>query len=303
MVKKKITLKSMTGFGSSSQQTTFGRFDIEIQSVNRRHLEIVFSLPKQLNRLESELRAWLSSRVGRGQISCSVYWKKSPNKAVSVTPNIELGKAMKKALEQLAKTLKVDSKVTLEMLNREKEILSFEEGVDEKKITMHVLEKGLSAAFDQFEKIKEDEGLALAADFKKRLAQLKKWIDKIKSLSKEATQHHRQKLLTRLEEVLGKSVENDERILKEIALYAEKIDIEEEVVRFNSHLNQMNEMVETTLSSKTDAKGKRIEFLLQELLRECNTIGSKASHATVAATVVDIKCELERLREQVQNVE
>lgn len=303
MPKGIVTLRSMTGFGSSSFTTGFGRFDIEMQSLNRRHLEINLMLPKQFGNLESELRAWLSSKVGRGQVSLSLYWKKMGVEGCLITPNIAFAHALKEALEKLAMALNIEPKVTLEMLVAEKEVMIVEElGLDEKQFRSEFYHS-LEMAFEQFESVKNEEGFSLAKDFKRRLEQLYVWILNIEKHAKDAVHLYRQKLLDRLKEVFKQDLDEDVRVLKEIALFAEKADIDEEIVRFKSHLNQMQAMIGTPLKSPTDTKGKRLEFLLQELLRECNTIGSKSGSLQVATTVIDIKCELERLREQVQNVE
>lgn len=288
----------MTAYGRASREFSQGRFEVEIQGINRRHLEIHLNLPKELLRFEQDVRKWIGAKVTRGQISLYLNWRGAEGKVLAITPNIPLAKALKQAWMTIAKELHIAQELTLEMLKDEKGILLHEEAVGDENEIKNALKEVVEEALDAFEGMRKKEGSLLSTDFASRLALLKQYIEKIQELSKDATSGYREKLLERLKELFA-GAENEERVLKEVALFAERIDITEEIVRFRSHLEQL----ETALSQEKEAKGKRCEFLLQELGRETNTIGSKTNLAPLSSLVVECKCELERLREQVQNIE
>lgn len=291
------TLKSMTAYGRASTDFEEGRFDLEIIGTNRRHLEINLSLPRELLRFEPLIKKWVADRVSRGQVSINLYWKKAEERAIKITADIALAKAIFKAAEDLALALKIPNVLSLKDLLQERDVLVYEKKVENDTIFEASLKKVVDEGFDNFDQMKQKEGENLLNDFVKRLNQLKENIEKIEKLSPNAVNEYRTKLQEKLKEYF-ENVENDERVLKEIALFADRIDITEEIVRFKSHLKQF----ETTLKQE-GPKGKRIEFLLQEFTREINTIGSKTALNEVSSLVVDSKCEIERIREQSQNIE
>lgn len=292
------TLKSMTAYGRATIDFEEGRFELEIIGTNRRHLEVNLSLPKELFRFEPLIKKWISEKVARGQINLNLYWKKREDRPLTIKPDLPLAKAIFHAAEELAIALKIPHVLSLHDLLQEKDILIHEKKIENEPLIEEFLKKVFDGGFDNFDKMKQKEGENLLKDLKARLLLLKENIEKIEKLSPKAATEYKLKLQERLKEFFS-DIENDERILKEIALYADKIDITEEVVRFKSHLKQLNE----TLENQEGPKGKRIEFLLQELIREINTIGSKTALNEVSTLVVDSKCEIERIREQSQNVE
>jgi uncharacterized protein (TIGR00255 family) len=284
----------MTAYGKASKEFSLGRFDVEIQAVNRRHLEIVVSLPKELQRFEIDVRKWVSASVERGQVSVYVSWRPAEG-ALALVPNLPLARALKAGWESLAKELQVPVSFSLEMLKDEKGLFLQEDKVLNETDWKEALKQAVEGALEKFNVMRAKEGQSLANDFKERLAFLALTIERVAEQSKEAVKGQREKLTQRMQELFS---DVEERVLKEIALYAEKIDITEEIVRFRSHLEQLHDAL-----GRQEAKGKRIEFLLQEAGREINTIGSKNTLASVSKLVVECKVELEKLREQVQNIE
>lgn len=289
----------MTAYGRAHFSNELGRFGAEIQSVNRKYLELQLFLPKELSRFEPDLRKLISETVFRGQITIkiSAYFEKTL--PLTVTPNLVLAKQLKEAWDQIAQQLSIESPFNLELLAREKDILVYGDEIKNEEEYRSALFRTVQLALNDFLAMRLREGSALQRDIADRLVKMRQWVNSIAGRSQNATERQRQKLLERIEEVLGKSIENEERVLREVALYAERIDIMEEITRLHSHFNQAEEL----LRSDDASVGKTFEFVLQEMLREINTIGSKSSDVEISRLVIDCKSELERIREQIQNVE
>lgn len=296
-------LKSMTAYGRGMSDFEFGRIIVDIQSVNRRFLEVNVSLPRLFARFEIDIRKQIAASIGRGMVSVSVGWKTDSRHPVAIAPNFALARAIKGAWEKLAEELWLPTEMPLVLLTQEKDLFLHEEPEVEDSIYQKALSEAVGAAIQALLTMKRQEGEVLAQDLRGRLRILSQEITWIEAHASTATEKYRQKLAARLEELFVGSPENEERILREVAIYAEKVDIIEEIIRFKSHLDQFVQTVEKQLVQTVDSRGKVLDFLLQELLRECNTIGSKASDLAVTQHVVTIKSELERIREQVQNIE
>lgn len=293
-------LKSMTAYGRGTINLPIGQFVVEIQSVNRKHLEIQAILPRELSQFDVELKKWVSLHVGRGQLTLKVYVTYHGPAPFIVKPNLSLAHQLKEAWDQIATDLNVkEYNFDLSLLSRTEGLLSFEENRDEEENYRQALKQAFDEAFKGFLQMKSLEGAVLQKDILQRLKKMGHAMKAIEEKAPFATSRYREKLMARLEEVLPGRIENEDRILKEVALFAEKIDIAEEITRFNCHLTQFEEL----MASKEISVGKTLEFLLQELNRETNTIGSKSSELEIARAVIEIKSELERIREQIQNIE
>jgi uncharacterized protein (TIGR00255 family) len=292
-------LKSMTGYGQATRALSTGRLNLELQSVNRRHLEMNINLPRHYLRFEQEIRGWLNEKIGRGQINCYVQWKPEGVSETRIKPNLPLAKAVKEAWETIARELNIAPTIDLNLLARQ-DILHTEEAEVNQEEVLTALKELVLEALSGLDQAKSAEGRKLASDFLSRLEALVGLILQIEQLAPDAPQKHREKLKLRLEEYFSGHVENEEKVLREVALLAEKIDITEEVVRFKSHVQALQDLIQQPLS---EPKGKKIEFILQELHREINTIGSKSNAYNISTLVIEVKSELEKMREQVQNIE
>lgn len=294
-------LKSMTAYGRTSLSTSVGSFTVEIQSVNRKHLEINVFLPRELSRFESDIRKMINKVVTRGQVSVKVFANFERSTPVVVTPNLPLAKQLKSAWETIAKELKLDASqaFSLNMLLGESGVICYGEDLQHEETYRTEICQAVDGALKDFMRMRVHEGESLQRDIEARLINLRRCLNEIAKLSPNATEKYRQKLMERLQEILPGAIENEERILREVCLYAEKIDITEEITRFFSHLHQC----ETLLKGDSNSVGKTFEFLLQELGREINTIGSKSSDVDVSRLVIEVKSELEKIREQIQNIE
>lgn len=289
----------MTAFGKATIAVPLGRFVVEIQSVNRKFLEINLFLPRELNRFDPEIKRWIGAAVDRGQVTVRISAHYEASAPVDVKANIPFAKQLVAALREIAKETGLEPTLDLGQISRHEGVLCYEENLKDEGAMREALREAVSQALAQFIAMREVEGAALADDIRQRLALLARLLAAIEAIAPDSAKKHQVKLIERIEALLPGRVENEERILREIALYAEKADIAEEITRFRSHLDQFA----TLLAKKEGTVGKTLEFLVQELGREINTIGSKSLDAALAHLVVQAKSELEKIREQIQNIE
>lgn len=292
----------MTAYGRAVFEAPFGRVSIEIQSINRRHLDIVVFIPKELAGLDNDLRKWISGVIARGQVTLRVSIDFNEEGGATVFPNIALAKKLKTAWDKLTEALHLinDEKILLSLIaQKSDDLFVYDQSAHDLAAYKEALQKATHAALQQVMQMKIAEGEFLLKDILERVKQMHALIAKIETRAINVSAQYLQKLKERLEMLLPQSIESDDRILREALLFAEKVDITEEIIRFHSHLDQLSLM----LASTEKAVAKTIEFLLQELLREANTISSKSPDAEITHYSVTIKSELEKIREQIQNVE
>jgi uncharacterized protein (TIGR00255 family) len=301
LFKDTFMLKSMTAFGRSSLISSLGKFIVEIQCVNRKHLEINCVLPREFTRFEVDIRNWIAKKVGRGQVNVKISIIAEKESPVAICPNLPLIKQYKQAWDIIHKELEIQSEESgfMTMLSKEVGIFLSEEKMEDEDEYRQTLKSVVDQALHEVLKMKLQEGSVLQKDISLRIVHLQQWIEQIFVKAPFATQRYRHKLVERLKEILENTTEMDERLLKEAAIYAEKIDITEEITRFKSHLEQFHNLIE----SEAESVGKTLDFLIQELHREINTVASKSSDLEVSRLVIDCKSELERIREQIQNIE
>jgi uncharacterized protein (TIGR00255 family) len=290
-------LASMTGFGRAILDAPFGRLVAEIQSVNRKYLEVFVSLPKEFGRFEQEIRMWVGEKIARGQVSVRIHVIPSADAAIEQLPDPKALKVLKREWEKIAKSLGYDpKKIDLPFLMQYCPIQQ-KSGLAEDK-DLPFIEKCMKEAMDGLCKMKIKEGKALLLDVAKRIGSLKKNLKSIESLAPEASARMKKNLGDKMKD-LKASPELDERLLREMLLFADRVDITEEITRLRSHFNQFEGM----LDAKEKTIGRKMDFLIQEMGREINTIGSKSLDAKISHYVVEMKSELEKIREQIQNIE
>ena len=295
-------LRSMTAYGRSSLVSSLGRLGVEIQSVNRKHLEINTSLPKEFLRFDGEIKNLIAHQVGRGQVNVKMTAQFEHEASISIVPNLALAKQIKAAWGKIADELELAflPHTLFEILSKDSERLFYNEELKEEEGYREWISEAVSQALAELMLRKRSEGAMLQKDVSMRFETLTVYAGKIALKAPGATERYRQRLIERLAEISsGSWVNNEEKILKEVAIYAERIDIIEELKRFDCHLKHFYQL----LFSEEMVIGKTLDFILQELNREMTTIGSKSSDYEVAYYVVEAKSELERIREQIQNVE
>lgn len=293
-------LKSMTAYGRAVKNTALGHFTVEIHSVNRKFLEVSVSLPKELSQFEIELKKFVLPFLTRGQVTIKINVSFEDHVPFFIQPNLPLARQLKETWFKIASDLELDFKdFSLHFLKDQEGIICFEVNHAQEEAYHQIIKQTLEEALKGFIEMKNQEGLLLQADLTTRLEKIRHSMHLIEHKAPYATQRYREKLAKRLEEAAPGFIENEERLLREIALFAEKIDIAEEITRFYCHLSHFEQLMQ----SFAHGLAKTLEFVLHELGREVNTIGNKSSDLEVARAVIDIKSELERIREQIQNVE
>ncbi len=292
-------MNSMTGFGRAEVTHRQFVYAIEIKSVNHRYLDLAVKMPRKLSFLEEKVRGVLKPYVRRGRLDIYINQSATGESDKKVMVDESLCRAYQESFNQISQTLKIDNDLTVSLLARLPEVIQIEQQDIDEETLWQELENGLLMAVEQLTQMRQAEGSALMEDLEQRIVMLEKMMDKIEKLSPEVGEAYRKKLIKRINDLVGQEMVIDEnRLMTEVAIIAEKSSIVEEIVRFNSHLNQIMETM-----NQDESIGRKLDFLLQELNREINTIGSKAGDLTVGSLVVEVKSELEKMREQVQNIE
>ena len=295
-------IQSMTGFGRATFEVEGVRFDVEARSVNHRYLDLRVRLPRQLSQFESVAKASVQGRLRRGRIDASVVFSESDAERMELRVDHELAGKYVSAARELAEAHGLSSGLEVDRVLALPGVTSFADLDFPEKLLSERLVGGLGAAIDGVVAMREVEGEALAREFESRLDRIVALIDAFEKRSGVVVDSVRAKLHRRIEQLGIEASQMDEsRLHQEIALAADRMDITEELVRLRSHVDQFRAILSQPDSS--EPCGRRLDFLLQEFGREANTVGSKASDAPLAQDVVELKAELERLREQVQNVE
>jgi uncharacterized protein (TIGR00255 family) len=292
-----MPIKSMTGFGSASAHAEAIRASVELSSVNRKQLDVVFRLPPQLAAFESRIQKIIQEQVSRGRISGNVQVETADGSAM-VHIDEKRAAATVGKLRRAAKKLKLTDDLSATMLLQIPGLLKTQPVEQSSEEVFQCLEKALNAALKKLNAMRVREGKALEVDFLSRLALLETMLKKIDARAPQISSNVRKKLFQGLENAGLKNVAQDERVIREIALFGEKSDIAEEITRIESHIAQFKKMLRDK-----EPSGRAFDFLAQEFFREINTIGSKANDLKITEQVVAFKTELERIREQIQNVE
>jgi uncharacterized protein (TIGR00255 family) len=295
-------IRSMTGYGEAEVATAGGRVRVELRTVNHRYLNVNARLPNALARLEPELREWLRAPFSRGHVNCTVRVEKDDAAAAAgVRIDEERVAAYLTLFEDLTERFGVAGRPDLSLLTRFNDVIvrTDPEGESTQVGTEELREAVLAAAV-QTNRMRDDEGARLHRDLDERVLAIEQALAEIERLAPERLRLERERLRTAVRELLEGVAADEARIAQEIAMLAERWDVNEELVRFRSHIELFRELLDAT---SEEPVGKRLGFLVQEMHREANTIGAKANSAAIAHQVVAIKDEIERLREQVENVE
>jgi len=291
-------LKSMTGYGRAESSKGALEFSVEIRSGNNRFREIILRLPQSLQPSEDRIRSIVSSRIRRGRIEVSIQIKDNGDKGLNLELNRPLVRAYATIFNELNEELGCKQPIDLSFFSQLKDtIIVKQDSVDLERIWPD-LKDVLDKALLSLETMRMDEGKALEEDFLLRLNRIKGDIEEIRNRAKVTVEEYRDKLIQKINKLIEGIDIAEDRLMQEVALMADRSDITEELIRVESHLDQFRSYM-----NQDDVIGRRLDFLLQEINREVNTMASKAADSFVSQLVVDIKAELERLREQIQNVE
>lgn len=288
----------MTGYGRGESEGEGIRCIIELFSVNHRFCDISVRLPKNLLALEVRIRDYLRARIRRGKISVVVSFRYLEGYIPEIMLNRPLAKRYYEMLNELKDELKLLDEIRLDILMKLPDLFKVTEITEDVEKIWPLVEKALAEAVSGMMEMREREGAFLAKDLKERLRSLFSLSEEVERRCLELREAIPQKLRERVEEILRDVSVDEDRLLAEIALFQERKDATEEIVRFRSHLEQFSKMLD-----KGSPIGRKMDFLIQEMLREINTLSSKAGEVEISRLVVEMKAELERIREQVQNIE
>jgi uncharacterized protein (TIGR00255 family) len=293
-------MRSMTGYGRGEQVEHGFKIVSEITSVNRKQSEVAVYLPAEIEVFEPQIRTEINRRVARGKVTARFTLHSGDgSSAGSVQINNHLAKAYARELRKLSSELKLSGDLTLEVLVRAPGVFKSGAGLDDSAALWPGLLKALESAMNALVGMREREGDHLASDLKKRIAAMQKSVLTIKKQAPKMVKNYQEQLRQRIKSAgLDLPAATDERLLKEVVYFADRSDISEELTRLQSHFKQFDDCVKSS-----EPVGRTLDFLAQELNREINTIGSKSSDSLISREVVRLKAELEKFREQVQNVE
>ncbi|MGM9557400.1 MAG: YicC/YloC family endoribonuclease [Oscillospiraceae bacterium] len=291
-------IKSMTGYGRAVTAVHGREFTVEIRSVNNRYLDVGVKLPRVFSFAEDSVKARVKQEISRGKVDVFISVNTAEGGDVQISLNRPLVEGYLSAMRALASDYGVQDDISVTALSRFSDVFLVEkQPEDEQQLTGDIL-CAVDEALEKFSAMRAAEGAALEADLRSRAATILSLVEKVEARSPVTLAEYRARLTQKMQEVLQSTSIDESRILQEAAIYADKIAVDEETVRLRSHLSQLDAML-----TGGGAIGRKLDFLLQEFNREANTIGSKGNDIEQARTVVEIKAELEKIREQTQNIE
>lgn len=290
-------LRSMTGYGRAQSADENISVLVEIKSVNHRYFEFSARVPRLYGFLEDKLKGYVQSRVARGKIDMGVYIETLAAKNASVHLDMALAQAYIAALAPLTEVPELKNDVSVMSVARLPDVMNVTHDELDEEAVWATVQVATAEAVDKFIAAREQEGERLRTDILAKAESILHRVETIEARSPQTVAEYRQRMLDHMHAVLGESPD-EQRVLTEAAIYADKVAVDEETVRLRSHFQQLQEILSTD-----EAVGRRLDFLVQEMNRETNTIGSKAQDVEIVRAVLDIKSDIEKIREQIQNVE
>lgn len=290
-------IRSMTGFGRSTYEIEGREYTVDIRSVNHKYSDISIKMPRTISYLEDKVRKQVLASVTRGKIDVFISMQDFSEKGKEIKLNRELAKAYISELRSLSEETGVDCKINVIDISRFPDVLNIKDEENEEQV-WNELKVCLDAALENFVIMRETEGNKMKKDIKVRLDRISKMVSEISQFSSGLIEEYILKLNTRVKELMATDIVDENRLAQEIVIFSDKTSIEEELTRLNSHMSQFLDLLE-----KDSPIGKKFDFIVQEMNREINTIGSKSGSLEITNRVIEIKTELENVREQIQNIE
>jgi len=293
-------LRSMTGYGRAQLEDASFKVTVELKSVNHRFLEMVIRLPKKYSLLEDKIKGAIRKRISRGRVEAWVGIEEMDKAGLNVNVDKDLAMDYYNSLKELAHLLGISPQITLYELCKLEGIITLKEPETDLERIWEITSKPLEEALEQLVLMRENEGSVLKADLESRSKTILDLIGQIERRNPEVVQAYKNRLSQKIKELTDNLIEIDEnRLATEVAIFAEKTDITEEIIRLKSHIEQLAESIE----EQENPVGRKLDFILQEMYREINTISSKSADVMISYMVVEVKSEIEKMREQIQNVE
>ena len=290
-------IKSMTGYGKSNMSKNLREYQVEIKSVNHRYLDVSIKIPRSLSYLEEEIKKAVSANLTRGKVDVFITFNNNSLEGRDIKINTEIARMYIKELRNLAESEGIVADIPVTEISKLPDVLTIQNNQDDETIKEELLEVSRKA-IDNLVEMRKVEGEKIAQDLLTRIQDLEEKVKKISLLSTGLIEEYVVKLNTRIKELLKDKEIDEARLAQEVVIYADKCSIEEEVTRLNSHIYQFRELL-----NSNEAVGKKLDFMIQEMNRETNTIGSKANNLEITNEVINMKTQLENIREQVQNIE
>lgn len=291
-------VRSMTGFGRAKKEIDSLDITVEIKSVNHRYFEFSARLPRSYNFLEEKLKSFLAQNISRGKVEISVMIEDNSQNATVVEIDRDYANAYITALKQLSKEFKIKNDIGASSFVGNNDLFKIRRKAADDQTVQNAVLTVAKEALDNFIEMRSIEGERLLNDVKSRTAYILKKVEFIEERSPETVKLYKERIEQKIKELLNDTAPDEQRILTEVAIFADKVAVAEETVRLRSHIKQFEDLL-----SDTKPVGRKLDFIVQEMNRETNTIGSKAQDIEIAHTVVDIKSEIEKIREQIQNME
>ena len=291
-------LKSMTGFGRSKYEIDGREYGVEIKSVNNRYSDANIKMSREISFLEEKVKKTIVNAISRGKIDVFISFSNNSEKGKNIKINKELAKKYIEELRNLQQETGIIDNIGVIDISKMPEVFKLSVEDEDEELLWEELSECLNSAITSFILMREAEGAKIKEDLEKRIEIIKKQIEKISEISAGLVQEYIVKLEKRVNELLKAAPVDETRLAQEIVIYSDKCSVEEELTRLRSHISQFLSML-----NEENAVGKKLDFLIQEMNRETNTIGSKANNLEITNLVVDIKTEIENIREQVQNIE
>ncbi len=289
--------RSMTGYGRAKYENEDREYQIELKSVNYRYNDVSVKLPRNISYLEEKIKSYISKSIARGKVDVFVTFNNNSSKGKDIKINKEIAKIYIEELRALARETGIDDTFRAIDISKMPDVLTIE-NEDDEELIMTEIGNALKEAVENFILMKETEGNRIAEDLKVRINNISNKIDKISEYSTGLIDEYIVKLEARIKEMLKVDIVDETRLAQEVVIYADKTSIQEELTRLRSHIAQFTEIL-----TNNAVVGKKLDFIIQEMNREINTIGSKSGSLDITNLVIDVKTELEDIREQVQNLE
>ena len=290
-------IKSMTGYGKSSQSINSREYQVEIKTVNHKYIDTNIRMPRIISYLEEDIRKLVSSKIKRGKVDIGITFENYSKDGNDVRINTELAKMYIQNLRCLAEEENISANIEVTEITRLPDVLTIKSNLDENQIKIELLQTA-EEAIDQLINMRKNEGRRISEDILTKISQIEEKTEEIFALSTRLIDDYVVKLEARIKELLKTEELDKSRLMQEVVIYADNCSVEEEITRLRSHIMQLRNLI-----NEEEPTGKKMDFLIQEMNRETNTIGSKANNLEITNKVVDIKTILEDVREQIQNIE
>ncbi len=291
-------IKSMTGFGRCQGIVDGYEIQVEIRSVNHRYFEFNSRIPRSFSYLDEKLKTFINERVSRGKVEVSVTILKNEGVEAEIEVNQEIASGYVNALRNANIKMGLNDDLSLSDITRFPDVFKIQKVQDDEEIVWNAVKQVCLEALNKFIDMRETEGVKMYEDISSRLDFIEEKTNEIEKISPLISENYKNRLYSKIKETLEDRDIDEQRILTEVAIFSDKIAVDEETVRLHSHVSQFRDLI-----NSNEPVGRKLDFLVQELNREVNTIGSKAQDLSVTKTVVELKSEIEKIREQIQNIE